>query len=63
MLNRERGDAGTFRRNCRGGNWSRQFGMYSGRLDGHEEVEEVVGQNVQKDVREIEGTEEKASLS
>lgn len=37
--------------------------MYSGRLDGHEEVEEVVGQNVQKDVREIEGTEEKASLS
>ena len=55
-MNQERGDAGTIRRNCRGGNWARQFGRYSGRL-------ELVGQNVQKDVREIEGTEDKASLA
>jgi hypothetical protein len=37
--------------------------MYSGRLDGHVEVEELVGQNVQKDVGEIEGTEDNASLA
>jgi len=37
--------------------------MYSARLDGHEEVEELVGQDVQKDVKEIEGTEDNASLA
>jgi hypothetical protein len=37
--------------------------MYSGRLGGHVEVEELVGQKVQKDVRQIEGTEDNASLA
>jgi hypothetical protein len=36
--------------------------MYSARLAGHVEVEELVGQNVKKDVREIEGKEDNGSL-